>query len=288
MSQVWVVTGSGHGLGRSIVEEALAAGNKVIATARDTKLLAPVVDQHGDAVRILALDVTNEQQCKTIVQTAVDVYGRLDVVVNNAGYGDSRPFEEMPSDDFQRLVDTVFGGTVYMTRAALPVMREQRSGTIFQISSIGGRNSWPGQAAYHAAKWAVGGFTDAVREEAKPFGVRLATLEPGGIRTGWGERAYSDRPEMIADYLPTVGESEKALAGYWGNEPTDPRRFAQLIVRLSTAGDLPARLLIGKAAADLVLELETERAKIAERWRPFSESVDFDSPIAVDQVELRS
>jgi NAD(P)-dependent dehydrogenase (short-subunit alcohol dehydrogenase family) len=282
MFQVWLVTGSGHGLGRHIVEATLAAGDKVIATARETSRLDDLVLRFGEAIRVVPLDVTDEAQGHAAVSAAMKAFGRLDVLVNNAGYGDSRPFEEMPSEDFRRLVDTVFFGTANLTRATLPVMRAQRSGLIMQISSIGGRHAWPGQAAYHAAKWAVGGFTDALRAETAPFGVRLITLEPAGIRTGWGKRAYSDRPPMGEDYLPSVGAAQESLAGYWGNETIDPQKFAEVIVRLSRMVDLPGHLLIGAQAYDLIFQAEAERTKLAERWRPISECVEFDSAIPIE------
>lgn len=286
MSRIWLVTGSGHGLGRDIVEAALAAGDKVVATAREPALLDDLVEKYGGSIRTASLDVTDEAQCRAAIHVALDAFDRIDIVVNNAGYGDSRPFEEFPPDDFKRLVDTVFTGTVHMTRAAVRIMRAQQSGLIMQVSSVGGRAAWPGQAAYHAAKWAVGGFTDAVRAETAGFGVRLLTLEPGAIRTGWGKRAYKDRWPMGEDYLPTVGETNKMLESFWGNEPIDPKRFAALIVRLSRMDELPARLLVGGQGADLIKQLEAERAKVAERWRQFSDCVEYDSTIAVEDAVL--
>lgn len=286
MSQVWLVTGSGHGLGRDIVETVLASGDKVVATARDPGLLDDLSGRYGTAIHLVSLDVTDEAQCIAAVDAARDKFGRLDVVVNNAGYGESRPFEEMPTEDFGRLVDTVFTGTVYMTRAAVRIMRGQRSGLIMQVSSVGGRAAWPGQAAYHAAKWAVGGFTDAVRAETESFGARLITLEPGAIRTGWGKRAYSDRQPIGDDYLATVGETNRVLDSFWGHEPIDPKRFAALIFRLSRMDDLPSRLLVGGQGAELIKQLETARAEVAERWRQFSECVEYDSPIAVEDAVL--
>lgn len=285
MAQTWLITGAGHGLGRSIAEAALNAGDRVVATARDLVRLDDLVARFGDQVRAISLDVTDEAQGQATVRGAVEAFGGLDVLVNNAGYGDSRPFEEMPSEDFRRLIETTFFGTVNLTRAALPVMRKQRRGLIMQISSIGGRFAGPGQSAYHAAKWAVGGFTDAVRAEAASFGVRLITLEPGAMRTGWGKRAYDDRPVIGADYRATVGTTQDRLESLWGNEPIDPERFAALIVRLSRMGDLPARLVIGAHAIPIVQNVEAERRKELERWRPVSESVEFDSAASIADVE---
>ena len=132
-------------------------------------------------------------------------FGRLDVLVNNAGYGQIAPFEQMSAEDFQAVVDTCFYGVVYTTRAAVPVMRKQKSGHIFQVSSIGGRLGIPGNTPYHAAKWAVGGFSDSLAMEVAPFGVKVCTLEPGGIRTNWARRAGENIPELLPDYEASVG-----------------------------------------------------------------------------------
>lgn len=285
--KIWLITGSGSGLGRDIVEAALAEGNKVVATARDPHQLDDLITQYGKAVRAVPLDVTDEEQVKAAVQTAIDEFGRLDVLVNNAGYGDSRPFEEMPSADFRKLIETVFFGTVNLTRAALPVMRKQRSGLIIQISSAGGRFANAGQAAYHAAKWAVGGFTDAVAKETASFGVRLMTLEPGAMRTNWGKRAYDNRPSIGPDYQATVGAAQERVASLWGNEPIDPKKVAKLVVRLTKEKELPARLLLGARTLDMIESAEAERTKQLERWRPVSKAVDFDAEVSIDDVAPR-
>lgn len=285
MAQIWLITGAAHGLGRSIAEAALRAGDKVVATGRNVAQLDDLVARSGDRVRALSLDVTDEAQGRAVVRDAVQAFGRLDMVVNNAGYGESRPFEEMPSEDFRDLIEATFFGTVNITRAALPVMRAQHRGLIMQISSIGGRFAGPGQSAYHAAKWAVGGFTDAVRAETASFGVRLITLEPGAMRTGWGRRAYDNRPAMGEDYQASVGAAQEQLESLWGNEPIDPNRFAALIVRLSRMEELPARLVIGAHAIPIVERVEAERTEELERWRPVSESVEFGSNVSLADVE---
>ena len=193
MSKVWLVTGSASGLGRNVAEAVLASGDRLVATARDPRRLEDL-EKHGDQVRSASLDVADEDAAHAAVRVAVDAFGRLDVVVNNAGYGDIAPFEQVSSERFKALVDTNFYGVVNMTRAVLPIMREQKSGCILQISSVGGRLALPGSAAYHAAKWAVGGFTEALAQEVAPFGVKVCALEPGGMRTNWGARANKDTP----------------------------------------------------------------------------------------------
>jgi NAD(P)-dependent dehydrogenase (short-subunit alcohol dehydrogenase family) len=177
MSKVWLITGSGNGLGRDIAEAALAVGDKVVAGARRTEELAPLVALYGERVKPVTLEVRDEAAAKAAVQLAVDSFGRLDVLVNNAGYGQIAPFEQMSAEDFQAVVDTCFYGVVYTTRAAVPVMRKQKSGHIFQVSSVGGRLAVAGNTPYHAAKWAVGGFSDSLAMEVAPFGARLQVAD---------------------------------------------------------------------------------------------------------------
>ena len=186
MSKVWLVTGSASGLGRNIAEAVLASGDRLVATARDPRRLEDLVLQYRDQVRAVVHDVADEGAAHAAVQTALDAFGRLDVVVNNAGYGDVAPFEQLTSERFEAVMDTNFYGVVNVTRAALPVMRKQKSGCILQISSVGGRLALPGSTAYHSAKWAVGGFTESLAQEVAPFGVKVCALEPGGMRTNWG------------------------------------------------------------------------------------------------------
>lgn len=275
MSKIWLVTGSGSGLGRVIVETALAAGDTVVATARDTSQLDALVERHGSKVLVRRLDVTDEDEALAAVKAATDVFGRLDVLVNNAGYGAFRPFEETPSEDFRKLVETCFFGVVNLTRAALPVMRKQRAGHIFQISSIGGRIGFPGNAAYSAAKWAVGGFTEALALETAPFGVKVTALEPGGMRTNWGKRASSDIPTVSADYEASVGAMIAQLDGLWGNETGDPEKVAQVILKLADADALPPHLILGSDSLAMVRQAEEARAADAARWEPVTGFIHF-------------
>src|ERR1700720_4648456 len=242
MSKVWLVTGSATGLGRSIAEAVLTSGDRLEATARDPRRLADLVQRYGDQVRTAPLDVADEDAAHAAVQVAIDAFGRLDVVVNNAGYGDIAPFEQLSSERFKALIDTNFYGVVNMTRAALPLMRKQRSGCILQISSVGGRLARPGSTGYHAAKWAVGGFTESLAQEVGPFGVKVCALEPGGMRTNWGVRANKETPVLLPEYEPSVGAVIKALESYWGNETSDPAKVAQVILRLAASDHLPPHL----------------------------------------------
>ncbi len=264
--KVWLVTGSGNGLGRSITKAALTERHTVIATARNITQLADLKAEFGAQLMVSELDVNNEQQAADVVKDAVSRFGRIDVLVNNAGYGDNRPFEQVPADEFRKLVETCFFGVVTLTREVLPYMRKQKSGHIIQISSAGGRMATPGNAAYHAAKWAVGGFTESLAHEVAAFGVKVTALEPGGIRTGWGKKAFADPIELLPEYEPTVGATIKFLENYWGNENSDPEKVAQIVLKVSEADQLPPHILIGSDAFQLVKENTEKTWNEAEKW----------------------
>jgi NAD(P)-dependent dehydrogenase (short-subunit alcohol dehydrogenase family) len=276
MAKVWLITGSGNGLGRVIAEAALEAGDSVVAGARRTKELAPLVEQYSQRVKPVTLEVRDESAAKAAVQQAVSTFGRLDVLVNNAGYGQIAPFEQMSGEDFQAVVDTCFYGVVYTTRAALPVMRKQKSGHIFQVSSVGGRFAIGGNTPYHAAKWAVGGFSDALAMEVAPFGVKVCTLEPGGIRTNWARRAGQNTPDLLPDYEASVGSIIKLLRGLEGRSEGDPRKIADVIVRLANSDEVPVRLILGVDAEKRVQQAEAARASEAEKWRHLTVSTVFE------------
>ena len=276
MSKVWLITGSGNGLGRDIAEAALAAGHSVVAGARRTEELAPLVAQYGGRVKPVKLEVRDEAAAKAAVQLAVDTFGRLDVLVNNAGYGQFAPFEQMSAGDFQAIVDTCFYGVVYITRAAVPVMRKQKGGHIFQVSSVGGRHAVPGNTPYHAAKWAVGGFSDSLAMEVAPFGVKVCTLEPGGIRTNWARRAVQNAPDLLPEYEATVGSFLKILRGLEGRAEGDPRKIANVILQLANSDEVPVRLILGVDAEKRVQQAEAARVMEAEKWRHLTVSTVFE------------
>ncbi|AIO38995.1 SDR family NAD(P)-dependent oxidoreductase [Burkholderia sp. AU19243] len=275
MSKVWLVTGAARGLGRSIAEAVLAAGDRLVAGARDPERLADLVERYGERVLPVALDVTDEAAAAHAVTAARDAFGRIDVLVNNAGYGHTAPFEQMGGDDFRAQIETNFFGVVNLTRAVLPTMRAQRAGHIFQVSSVGGRTSTPGLSAYQAAKWAVGGFSDVLSKEVAPFGVRVCTLEPGGMRTDWAAQAKREVDGLLPDYRPSVGKMLDLLGSYGGNEVGDPVRIAALIVGLSRRDDVPMRLLLGGDALFVCEQAETQRADEAARWRDTTLSTMF-------------
>src|SRR6266849_505276 len=284
MAKVWLITGSGNGLGRDIAEAALAAGDNVVAGARRTEDLAPLVAQYGERVKPVTLEVRDEAAAKAAVQLAVDNFGRLDILVNNAGYGQFAPFEQMSAEDFRAVVDTCFYGVVYTTRAAVRVMRKQKSGHIFQVSSVGGRLAVAGNTPYHAAKWAVGGFSDALAVEVASFGVKICTLEPGGIRTNWARRAGQNPPKLLTEYKASVGPILKLLQSLEGRSEGDPRKIADVIVQLANSDEVPLRLILGVDAEKRVHQAEAARASEVEKWRHLTVSTVFEDAESIPEL----
>jgi NAD(P)-dependent dehydrogenase (short-subunit alcohol dehydrogenase family) len=284
MAKVWLITGSGNGLGRDIAEAALAAGDSVVAGARRIEELSSLVAQYGDRIKPVTLDVRDEAAAQRAVQMAVNTYDRLDVLVNNAGYGHLAPFEQISAEDFQDVIDTCLHGVVYTTRATIPVMRKQKSGHIFQVSSVGGRFAIGGNTPYHAAKWAVGGFSDSLAMEVAHLGIKVCTLEPGGIRTNWARRAGQNSPNLMPDYEPSVGQIYKLLRTIEGRQEGDPRKIAELIVQLANSNDVPVRLILGVDAEKRVQRAETARAEEAAKWRHLTISTVFEDAEAIPEL----
>ncbi|WP_201314100.1 oxidoreductase [Dyella sp. EPa41] len=287
MSQVWLITGSSRGFGKALAEAVLAAGHRLVATARQPAQLETLVTRYGDQVRTVALDVTDATAAHAAVQAAVDAFGRLDVVVNNAGYGNLATIEEGSDADFRAQLETNFFGTVNVTRAALPILRRQRAGHIIQFSSIGGRIGVPGLAAYQSAKWAVEGFSEVLAKEVAAFGVKVTLVEPGGFRTDWGGPSMTVfEPAADSEYNAVLAPMFAARQSYVGNESGDPSKAAQAILTIANDPQPPLRLLLG---SDAVYLAEQQLAKIAAedaKWRTLSLSTDFDlSPQAAEDRE---
>jgi NAD(P)-dependent dehydrogenase (short-subunit alcohol dehydrogenase family) len=273
MPRTWLITGSSRGLGRSLAEAALAAGHQVVATARDPAQLRDLVDRHPDRARAVALDVTDRAQAGAAVRAAVEAFGRLDVVVNNAGYANVDSIEDFAEEDFRAQIETNLWGVINVTRAALPVLREQGSGHIIQISSVGGRVTTPGLAPYQTAKWAVEGFSGVLQKEVAPLGIEVTIVEPGGLRTDWAGSSMTVRDIRDA-YLPTVGRmvSYREAATPIG----DPEKAAQAILTIAEVPDPPLRLLLGSEA--FAMARAADEAKIAsdEQWKELTLSSDHD------------
>lgn len=283
-SRIWLVTGSAKGLGHEIVLRALTQGDSVLATARDTRSFDKLADAFPDTLRTFKLDVTDPAASEAAVQAAVAAFGRLDVLVNNAGFGHIVPFEQTEPASFRDQIETNLFGVVHLTRAALPIMRAQRAGYIITISSIGGRLGAPGLSAYQAAKWAVGGFTESVSQEIAPFGVHMISVEPGGMRTDWGALARDGAVEVLPDYEPTVGAFLKGMDKFVGHEVGNPTKIAKVVFDLTRKERLPTHLILGSDALSVFAHGEAVRQKDAADWLNISKSTDFDG---VDTVYLK-
>ncbi len=278
MSKTWLITGSASGIGLSTAELVLARGENLVATARNVDRLLNLARRYSQQVELIELDVTDAPAARRVVDTAMERFGRLDVLLNNAGYAHLSPFEQVSEDDFKAEIDTNFYGVVNLTRAALPVMRRQKSGHIINISSSSARFGSPGSTAYTAAKWAVSGFTASLAKEVKPFGVKAIAIEPGSIRTNWTRVARGHVPPLLPEYEPTIGAIMRMTEGYAGTEPGDPDKVAVVIFDLSRQDDLPEQLVLGSDALGRIAQSDAVRSAAALYWDKISRSTDFDEP----------
>ncbi len=276
MSQVWLITGSSRGLGRALAERVLADGHRLVATARDPAQLEDRKLRHGDHVLTTALDVTSEQSAQAAIKAAVDRFGRLDVLVNNAGYGDVGSIEDTSLADFRAQIETNLFGTIIVTKAALPLMRGQGAGHIIQVSSVGGRIGPAGRAPYAAAKWGVEGFSEVLSREVGPLGVKVSIVEPGGFRTDFAGASTTLR-EGRPEYDETVGKMARYQRDYDGRQPGDPAKAAAAIIHLASLPNPPLRLLLGSDAIRAIEQNDALRATEHATWRDLSLSTDFDA-----------
>jgi NAD(P)-dependent dehydrogenase (short-subunit alcohol dehydrogenase family) len=276
-SLTWFITGSSRGFGRSLAAAALEAGDCVVATARKPEQLDDLVELYGDRVLPVALDVTDRPAANAAVQEAVDRFGRMDVVVNNAGYANLAPVETTLEDDFRRQFDTNFWGVYNVSLAALPVLKAQGSGTVVQFSSIGGRvGSTPGLGSYQAAKFAVDGFTRVLAAETAPFGIQYLVVEPGGFATDWAGSSMQV-PEVAPEYDDTVGTMARRIGGS-GRPAGDPQRAGEILVRLVKQDHLPSHLLLGAGAVQMAQTYSNSQLTEAAEWEPVSRSADYNQP----------
>lgn len=272
--QIWFITGSARGIGRALAEAALAAGHKVVATARNPEALAHLVERYGERVRAVRLDVTDESAARSAIQLTLDAFGRLDVLVNNAGYGNLAAIEDTTSKDIRQQLETNLFGVVNVTKAALPFMRAQGSGHILQFSSIGGRVGPVGRGAYAAAKWGVEGFSEVLAKEVAPLGIKVTIVEPGGFRTdfaGSSQTILSPSPP----YESTVGEVARFQREYDGIQPGDPKKAAAALLEVVQLDAPPLRLLLGSDALRAAAQADRARADSDRKWRALSISTDF-------------
>jgi NAD(P)-dependent dehydrogenase (short-subunit alcohol dehydrogenase family) len=258
--RTWFITGASTGFGRLLAEEVLKAGGKVIATARDRDKVADLEAKYSQTAKTLALDVTDAGQVDSAVTQAFAQFGRVDVLVNNAGYGVAGAIEEVSDAEFMPMFETNVFGLLRVTRAFLPHLRKQRSGHILNLSSIGGLVAGPGIGFYNATKFAVEGISEALAAELAPLGIRVTIIEPGPFRTDFLGRSGVLAKTKIADYDGTAGNMRKYFAENDGKQKGDPVRAVQAMMEVVESPDPPLRLLLGASA------LQRLRAKL-DNWR---------------------
>ncbi len=260
---VWFITGCSTGFGRELARHTLSLGYPTVVTARNPAQLEDFVMEFGDTALVLKLDVTKQADIDAALAVALERFGRIDVLVNNAGIGYFGSFEESDLGEVHKMFDINVWGLTAMTRAVLPTMRQQRSGTIVNISSIGGLRAPPSVSFYTATKFAVEALSESLSQEAAPLGIKVLIVEPGPFRTDWAGRSANQAPQTIAAYRETAGVRQGQIRDSSGKQPGDPVRAAQAIVTAVEADNPPLRLLLGKAA------LEGARIKLAQLARDF-------------------
>jgi NAD(P)-dependent dehydrogenase (short-subunit alcohol dehydrogenase family) len=270
--RVWLITGCSAGFGRAFAEAALARGDSVVATARRVE---SVEDLAGDNVLVVALDVTRQEQIDAAVGASLERFGRVDVLVNNAGYSSVGAVEEVEMGDLRSLMETSFFGAVALTKAVLPHMRERGSGAIVQMSSQAGQMSFAGGGAYAASKFALEGISEALADEVAPHGIRTLIVEPGAFRTQlMGTRFHRSR-ELDA-YAATVGQARSWLERADGTQPGDPRKAVAAILTALDASDPPLRLALGADAVDAIRAKHERLRADLDRWEALSRDTAFD------------
>ncbi len=258
MNKVWFITGCSTGFGRYLAKEALEQGYKVVVTARKPADVQDIVADYPETSIALTLDVTDAEQIKAAVTAAIEKFGQIDVLVNNAGIGYFGAVEESEEAEVRRMFEINVFGLAKMTQEVLPHMRARKSGHILNISSIGGLRSFPGVGFYNATKYAVDGLSEALSKELAPLGIKVTIIAPSGFRTDWAGRSAKDSATVIADYATTAGKNKGDIRGYSGNQPGDPVLAAKAMIMITETENPPLRLLLGAAA------LKGARAKVEE------------------------
>jgi len=264
MSKVWFITGTSKGFGRVWAEAALARGDRVVATARNADTLTPLVEQYGDSVLPFALDVQDKAAIDAAVKQAHERFGRLDVVVNNAGYGLFGTIEEVTEEQARDQIETNLFGALWVTKAVLPILREQGSGHIIQVSTIGGVNAFSGIGLYHASKWGLEGFSQALAAEVAGFGIKVTLVEPAGFSTDW-RGPSSVQAEQLPIYDGVRDYRAKLFSGPLA-EPGDPEATGSVILELVDADEPPLRVFLGSGTLDMIRAEYERRLENWERW----------------------
>jgi len=274
--KVWLITGSSAGLGRALAQAVLERGYHLVATARQPEQLKDLSDRYPDRVTTISLDVTNAQSIQQAVEAVLNAYNRIDVLVNNAGYGTVGAIEEVNDDDIRRQFDTNLFGAINVTRAVLPTLREQRSGHILNISSANGISAFAGVGIYSATKFALEAISEALAQEVKPLGIKVTIIEPGSSRTNFSSRALSTLSHQINDYAQTSGKIVQRLQERDGKQPNDPAKAAAAMIQVVESDNPPLRLALGEDSVNLITQkLESMKAEL-EAWKDVSMNTAFE------------
>jgi NAD(P)-dependent dehydrogenase (short-subunit alcohol dehydrogenase family) len=272
---VWLITGCSTGFGRELAKLVLERGWRAVVTARDPSKLADLAEGYGDRALVLQLDVTDRKQIADVVAKSQKHFGRIDALVNNAGYGYLAAIEEGEDDAVRAMFETNVFGLVDMTKAVLPIMRAQKSGLIVNISSIGGITSFAATGYYHGTKYAVEGISESLAIELKPLGIDVLVVEPGPFRTNWAGPSIKQSATRIDDYAATAGERRKQTEARSGNQAGDPVRAAQAIIDAALSDTPPLRLLLGKAALELARKKVASLTHDFDTWEKTTIGADF-------------
>lgn len=267
MSKVWFITGASSGLGRALAEEALARGYRVIATARKPSGLRDLVEKYSDAARAITLDVTKLGDVRNSVAEAIKEFGRIDVVVNNAGYGLVGAIEEPSDEQIRQLFETNVFGVLHILRETLPILRRQKSGHIINISSRLGFAAFPSYGYYSATKYALHGLSESLAQEVAPFGIKMTIAEPGGIRTNFNEKGVVQPENLLPAEYPSTAVFNGYLSNGHGRQFSDPQKIARLLIEITESENPPLHLPLGE---DAYHKIEEQLSKITEeiaRWR---------------------
>lgn len=275
MRKVWLITGCSTGFGRALVEFVMGKGESVAVTARNEKDIKDLIDGKDNAISI-ELDVTDPDQIRKAVDATMKAFGRIDVLVNNAGIGYFGAIEESEDEEIRRMFEINVFGLGNMTKAVLPVMRKQRSGHILNVASIGGLRSFPGVGYYNATKFAVDGLSEALAKETAHLGIKVTIIAPSGFRTDWAGRSANDSQIKIEDYQESAEKNKRAIRGYSGNQPGDPKKAAAAMYDVVYSDNPPMRLLLGAAAVKGAREKLDELKRDFDQWE--SVSIGADAP----------
>lgn len=272
-SKVWFITGCSTGFGREIADAAIKAGYKVVATARNQEAIADMSRGNESNVLALGLDVTSPAQIQEAVSRALEKFGKIDVLVNNAGIGYFSSVEESVEKETRKMFEINFWGLMHMTNAVLPQMRSRKSGHIINLSSIGGLTSFPTLGYYHATKYAVEGISESLSQEVAPFNIHVSLIEPSSFRTDWAGRSSVKTRSQISEYQSAFGQLlEGDLSG---QEPGDPKKAAEAIVRVVELEHPPLRLLLGNSAYNAAKHKYTGLLQALEEWKEVTVNADF-------------